>query len=210
MNKIKESAPLPYPPAPWRSSGCLWMGLFKTDAPPPLPEGLKRLLNPNWLVVSLIRYLEGTLKYDELVIGGFVRRGRRLGLFVYDIWVDDETSLWGGRRIWGLRKEMADFAWDGGSVRVSDEDGLILTLVVNDAKDATRLPRMWTPFPGLSRLDGQWLFTPAGMWARFGKGGVHLDEWSERFPYRPAEKPMFSLRADPFHIAVPSPKVLRG
>jgi hypothetical protein len=44
MSTIKEPAPRPYPPAPWRSSGRSWMGLFKTDAPPPLPEGLKRLL----------------------------------------------------------------------------------------------------------------------------------------------------------------------
>ena len=208
MSEIQEPVQASYPPAPWRSSGRLWMGLFKTDVPPPLPDGLKRLLNPNWLVVTVVRYLEGTLCYDELVLGGLARRGLRLGMWVYGMWVDDEVSLWGGRRIWGLHKEMADFAWEGNTVRISDEQGPITTLVV-DRSEVGRLPKVWVPTLGLGFLDGQWTYTVASMWGRLARGGLRVSEWSERFPYRPNGEATFSLSAKPFRMTVPPPKILR-
>ncbi len=200
-------APIPFPPAPWRSSGQLWMGLFKTDVPPPAPDGLQRILNPRWLVVGLLQYLEGTLRYDELVFGGLARYGWRVGMFVYKIWVDDEASLWGGRRIWDLQKEMADFAWDGDTVRISDGQGLITSLTVD--RSAARLPIPWAPSPGLVYFDGRHTFCLATLRGRFGKGGVRVDEWSERFSYRPGHKPLLSFGARPFRMTVPAPKILR-
>ena len=197
---------VPYPPAPWRSSGRLWMGFFKTDVPVQLPSGLKPFLNPRWLVVTLVRYLEGTLRYDELAVGPLARLGARFGIFVPYIWVDSEASMWGGRRIWGVPKEMAVFAWEGDTVSVTDKDGLIAALTV-DTQEA-RLPKIWMPAPGLGRVDEQWAFTIATMSARLGRSGMHIAEWSPRFPYRPGEKPMFGLGAKPFWMTVPKPRLV--
>src|SRR3712207_4856461 len=113
----------PYPPVPWRSRGQLWMGIYDSGTRPALPQGLQALANPNWLVLALVRYLEGTLRYDELVVGALVRRGLRVGGHVHSIWVNDEASLWGGRRMWGVATGLAAFPWNGGSVRVAGDRG---------------------------------------------------------------------------------------
>lgn len=64
--------------------------------------------------IGLARYGEGsTLTYSELVVvSGLVRSAGRVGGWISHIYVDDETSLAGGRHIWGLPKELATFAWD--------------------------------------------------------------------------------------------------
>jgi hypothetical protein len=207
MIQNRELAEVPYPPAPWRSTGQLWMGLFKTDVPVQLPDGLGHLLNPRWLVVALVRYLEGTLRYDELAVGPLARRGAHIGVFTDHIWVNDLASLWGGRRIWGIPKEMADFAWDGDTIRVTDAAGPIATLTVD--RRASRLPWIWMPVPGIGCLDGQWVLTVGRVKARLGKAGMRLHEWSPRFPYRLEEKPAFSFATRPFRMTVPPPKLLR-
>lgn len=51
-----------------------------------------------------------TLEYLELiVIPGLVRRGHRLGAWISHIYVDDAQSVAGGRSIWALPKELAEF-----------------------------------------------------------------------------------------------------
>jgi hypothetical protein len=65
MNRVQDASDRSYPPAPWDLSGFLWMGLFETDFAIQLPEGLRRALNPRWVVVTLVRYLQGTLRHDR-------------------------------------------------------------------------------------------------------------------------------------------------
>ncbi len=198
---------VPYPPAPWRLDGRFWAGLFKTDAPVHLPDGLQHVLGPHRLVVMLVRYREGTLRYDELVVGVLARRGFRFGLHVPYIWVNDPASLWGGRRIWGLAKERADFTWEGDTVRVTDAAGPIAT-VTFDQRSAWRLP-VWLPAPFLGRRDGGWAFTVATLQARVVRTGLHVCEWSPRFPYRVGETPVFAVAAPTFRMTIPPPKILR-
>jgi hypothetical protein len=197
----------PYPPPPWRSKNQMWMGAFAVDTPPVLPDGLRPLLSPRWVVLGLIRYLEGsTLTYDELVIASLARRGFRTGLYVHHIWVDSEASLWGGRRIWGLNKELATFAWEGDTVRVTDEAGPIVTMTVD------RAPRTapWLPAiaPGFGRLDGQWVHVTGSLRARFGKADLRIEAWSPRFPFQLAGAPRFAVAANPAEVTVPAPVVL--
>ena len=181
------------------------MGFFKTDTPVELPNGLKHLFNPRWLAVTLARYLEGTLCYDELLIGSLTRRGVRIGVFVHHIWVNDHSSLLGGRRIWGLPKEMADFAWDGNMVRVTDEKGSIVTLTIEESK--AWLPRIWVLAPSIGQLNGQWTFTMARLWAQLGGVRIHLGEWSSRFACRPSKVPVFAFAAKSFDMTVLPPKL---
>src|SRR5262245_34631566 len=115
------------PPKPWRMSGLLCTTTLRADGDdPPLPPGRPQLVAGR-RVVTLGRYLDGTLRYDELVLGRLARRGLRVGLFVDHIWVDSRESVAGGRLFWGLPKELAEFSWTGDRVQVRDAEGDIAT-----------------------------------------------------------------------------------
>lgn len=199
-----------YPPAPWRSRGGAWCGMFQADAPLRLPHDLQPLPGgaaaERWRVVALIRYLQGTLCYDELIIGGWARRGRSIGLYVDQIWVDDLASVWGGRRIWGLPKQLATFHWAGSRVQVADRNGPILTLTL-DLRTAL-LPRLPLILPAFGLRDGRRVLMLARMQARLGRAGMRLDDWSERFGYGVGATPLVALAAKPMRLLVPAPTVL--
>lgn len=197
-----------YPPAPWHFQGGAWFGIFQADAPLRLPPGLQQLPGPpqRWRVVALIRYLQGTLRYDELIIGGWVRRGPLVGLYVDQIWVDDLQSVWGGRCIWGLPKQLATFSWADNRVQVADERGPILTLTL-DLRTAL-LPRMPVVSPAFGVRDGQLVLTKGQMQARLGRAGMQLHDWSDRFGYGIRSTPLLGLAAKPMSTVVPAPTVL--
>ena len=71
-----------YPPPPWRLAGEAWVGYFRADRPIPVPRGVHHVFGSRWLVVILARYLDGTLRYDELAFGVAARHGAAVGLFV--------------------------------------------------------------------------------------------------------------------------------
>lgn len=197
-----------FPPAPWHLRGRMWAGLFRTDAPVPLPAGLKRVLGARWLVVLLVRYEPGgTLHYDELALGIPARRGLRLGLWVDALWVSDAAGMWGGRRIWGLPKQMARFDWeeDGSTARVEDATGTVAAFTLD--RPAARLPVPWLPAPFWGRReDASWTFTPARLHgARLGRGGMRRIEGSARLPYRTLQRPLISVAAASFRLTVPPP-----
>jgi acetoacetate decarboxylase len=66
------------------------------------------------------RYGRGsTLEYSELIaVCALVRAAGRYGFWVSHIYVDHELSRAGGRQIWGLPKELAEFDWTEGGVTV--------------------------------------------------------------------------------------------
>jgi hypothetical protein len=74
-----------HPPVPWRLHGELLI----------VPTGATSGL-------FLATYRGGTLDYHELIVFG-------RGLVVAHIYVDDERSLSGGREIWRLPKQLAEF-----------------------------------------------------------------------------------------------------
>jgi hypothetical protein len=100
----------------WSLLDCV--GFYDAGTHLALPDGLVPLLNPNWLVLTIARHLEGTC-YNEFIIGALVRRAVRAGIHLHAIWVDEEASLWGGRHIWGIPKERATFVWNTDTVRTS-------------------------------------------------------------------------------------------
>jgi hypothetical protein len=77
----------------------------------------------------LARY-EGasTLHYGELLVMPALTRVRgRLGWWISHAYVDSPASLDGGRRMWGVPKDLATFAWSADRVRLTrDEDGVLL------------------------------------------------------------------------------------
>ncbi|GCD48000.1 acetoacetate decarboxylase family protein [Streptomyces paromomycinus] len=188
--------------------GHLWGGLFATDAAPPVPPDLAPLTARS-LAVFVIRYREGTLRYDELIVGSPARRGRRAGLYVHRIWVDDERSLRGGRRIWGVPKELAEFRWEGPRVRVTDGQGLVAALRLS-AKGPS-LPRLPLPMTGFGTLDGARTVLTARFTARPGAASVRVEEWPARLPalHHAGARPGFSAASFTMLLPVPTFHPLR-
>jgi acetoacetate decarboxylase len=149
-----------YPPAPWQMRGGAWIGLFQADRSLALPPDFAPLPSDRSVIVALIRYLEGTLRYDECVVGSLVRCGPLPGVYVRQIWVDSPPSLRGGRAIWGLPKQLARFTWHGSKVAIADADGPIVTLSI-DARVAL-LPRLPLPIPLFGCRDRRRVFALAG------------------------------------------------
>jgi len=55
------------------------------------------------------------LEYKELiVIAALVRHLTKVGTWISHIYVDNPDSVAGGREIWGLPKELAEFTWEHG------------------------------------------------------------------------------------------------
>jgi hypothetical protein len=117
-----------HPPPPWRLQGELLL----------IPDGFGT-------GVMLATYTGGTLAYHELIV--FARP-----FVVTEIYVDDERSRAGGREIWNLPKELADFDVGPGRFAVRRDGERLLSARV-------RRRRGWLPLaiptPAVGELDGQ-------------------------------------------------------
>ena len=195
-----------FPAAPWHFRGQAWAGLFRTEQSLAVPDGLQPLIGQRWLVVALVRYLVGPLHYDELFIGPPVRYGRHMGVWIDRIWVDDLASLWGGRRIWGLPKELARFDWHDDTVTVEDATGPIATLQLE--RRMAWLPPLPALVFGVGRLGQRWALTPARGWASPHRAGLRIVNWSSRLPYRPHTTPICAIAANPFIATIGAPHML--
>jgi hypothetical protein len=209
MSHLQEIEEVPYPPAPWKCSGQIWSGFFKSAVPRELPADFKHILNPHIFIVTVIRYLEGTLRYDELLFSTPAWLGARPGMYVNDIWVDDRASVWGGRRIWGLPKNLANFNWNESGVEISDDHGLITKITVD--RSPSRSPLIWLPVPAFGHLDQGWTYYIGSLWAHLGKTGMQINEWSSsRFNGLQSNTPMFGVAAKPFvQMQFPVPQILK-
>ncbi|BBD62314.1 hypothetical protein NIES2109_51530 [Nostoc sp. HK-01] len=81
--------------------------------------------------VYLSNYGEGSvLEYSELIVApAVVSYQNKIGAWISHIYVDNVDSVAGGREIWGLPKELADFTWENDQrVRVSQGDRNLCTL----------------------------------------------------------------------------------
>lgn len=125
-----------YPPAPWTLKGYAFQTLQLVDI-----KQASKFIPPELDIVSLLpgktlgsiyisAYESGSLlKYNELiVVPGFVGYQGKFGAWISHIYVDNPDSVVGGREIWGLPKEMADFSWSNGSVRVSQNNNELCSL----------------------------------------------------------------------------------
>lgn len=94
---------MPFPSPPWTLRGQAWLSVFWV-AP---PGG-----TPATHVAGFVSYeAGGVLTYSELLVA---RRHRGLRRLTIDqIWVDSEPSRDGGRALWGIPKELADFRHEG-------------------------------------------------------------------------------------------------
>ncbi|MGF1481028.1 MAG: acetoacetate decarboxylase family protein [Cyanophyceae cyanobacterium] len=127
--------------------------------------------------VYLSAYKQGsTLKYNELiVVAALVRYENRIGSWISHIYVDLEDSVAGGREIWGLPKELAQFTWMNNSVSVRQDE---LLCRLDFTKEWYSLSSWWRqPFSGnvFSGLGAELLMFNAKLEAKGGLLQGHLD-----------------------------------
>lgn len=168
------------------------MAAFTSAVDLPVPGDLRPLAGRRRLVVVLAHYREGTLRYRELVVGTLARRGARAGVLALAIWVDCQQSMWGGRRLWGIPKELADFTCNGEQVRVHDARGTIATLETGPAR-ALPIGPLRIPAVGFGQVGGQRVFLPGRARGRPSLGSLRVVEWSDRLP--PLTRPAGARRA---------------
>lgn len=145
-----------YPPSPWslRGEAAILAAPIRVDAARrfPLPPGARILSAGGWTLggVLLARYDEtATLRYHELIVfSALARAGAAPPAFVVShIYVDSEPSLHGGREIWGLPKELAEFAWGRREVAVTRDGRPLLHARLRHRPGGLPLP-LYSPVLG--------------------------------------------------------------
>ncbi|WP_013325240.1 acetoacetate decarboxylase family protein [Gloeothece verrucosa] len=116
-----------YPLAPWTLEGYAFLSVYLVDI------DVSRSFIPSELEIISVwpgktlggvyfaNYQGGSvLEYNELiVVPAFVRYQEKVGSIISHIYVDHQDSVSGGREIWGLPKELAQFTWDNQGVSIS-------------------------------------------------------------------------------------------
>ncbi|GIF04029.1 acetoacetate decarboxylase family protein [Actinoplanes siamensis] len=168
-----------YPPEPWHLRGQMYLSVFLVPmrAVPPLPEVLGAAARPlsfggrAAVGAAWVDYQPGgVLHYRELLTAVLVRERARPRVSITGIWVDSVASREGGRRLWGIPKELAEFTLDG------DDDLVDATAATPDgAPIGSTLIRLRRRLPGrfplglqvAQELGGQVKRTPVR-----GRGGL--------------------------------------
>ncbi|BCJ40680.1 acetoacetate decarboxylase [Actinoplanes ianthinogenes] len=110
-----------YPPEPWHLRGQMYLSVFLIPmrAVPPLPEVLGAAARPlsfggrAAVGAAWVDYQPGgVLHYRELLSAVLTHEHGRPRVSITDIWVDSVASRDGGRRLWGIPKELAEFTLD--------------------------------------------------------------------------------------------------
>jgi acetoacetate decarboxylase len=126
-----------YPPAPWNLKGfaIVTLNLIDLDrARSFVPAGLEIVsVLPGKTLGSVYvsSYQSGSvLEYNELIIAAALVRDRskKVGSWISHIYVDNSDSVAGGREIWGLPKEMAEFTWQDSNITVRQENRHLCSL----------------------------------------------------------------------------------
>jgi hypothetical protein len=124
--------PATYPAEPWRLCGelhaaALLAPLDEVPLDPPPGWTPVRLAGRAVLGLAWVDYRpDGVLTYRELLVVTLVRRGVRVLPHIVAIWVDSPASRDGGRELWGIPKQLADFLFAPsatGPVDVAARDG---------------------------------------------------------------------------------------
>lgn len=122
-----------YPVTPWYLQGrallsAHWIDVDRARSEVPPALEIQSVLPGKTLgCVLLARYETGSvLEYSELiVVPALVKHEGQLGGWISPIYVDDVSSVNGGRDIWGLPKQLAEFAWTEDTIEVSQQGRLL-------------------------------------------------------------------------------------
>ncbi|WP_045744157.1 acetoacetate decarboxylase family protein [Actinoplanes rectilineatus] len=117
-----------YPPEPWHLRGQMYLSIFLVPraALPALPAVLNTTVSPVTVAgraavgAAWVHYEPGgVLHYRELLSAVLVHERGRPRVSITDIWVDSMASREGGRRLWGIPKELAELQISSSAAAVS-------------------------------------------------------------------------------------------
>lgn len=146
-----------YPSAPWTLQGDAIQTLQLIDI-----KQVRPFIPPEFEIISVLpgktiggvylsNYSSGsTLEYSELIIApGIVNYGGKIGGWISHIYVDNSDSVAGGREIWSLPKEFADFTWEKVSQNSSQSENTITVSQGNQTlcQLSYHLPNLTFPVP---------------------------------------------------------------
>src|SRR4028118_737110 len=122
-----------YPPTPWKLQGYALLTSQLIDV-----ERVRPLIPSELDIISVLPgktlggvYLSyygsgSVLEYSELIVNAaLVRCSGKIGGWVSHIYVDNADSVAGGREIWGLPKELAEFTWEEGTHAASGYENCV-------------------------------------------------------------------------------------
>jgi hypothetical protein len=167
-----------YPPEPWRLVGQMRVSVWAppAGAVPPLPAALGpvrpvRIAGRLLVGAAWVDYQAGgDMAYHELLCAVLMRDGLRPRVGITHIWVDSAESRDGGRALWGIPKQLADFTMDDGSATATADRAEI---AAGANRRGARLPGRWpVRFRIIQVLDGRPKTTPVRATARLGAGRV--------------------------------------
>ncbi|WP_406835876.1 acetoacetate decarboxylase family protein [Streptomyces sp. AHU1] len=149
-----------YPEEPWHLAGQMYLSLWLVPERelPPVADGTRPVtvagrgaVGAAWVVYEN----DSVLRYNELLRAVLVRDGRRPRVCITDIWVDSAASMTGGRELWGIPKEMADFDIDrtaGLRAGAATEKDVLATAAFEPGR---RIPGRWPlTYRVVQTLDG--------------------------------------------------------
>ena len=214
---------MPYPTAPWTLQGYALQTLQLIDI-----EQVRPLIPPAFEIVSVLPgktvagvYLSyygsgSVLEYSELIVNAAILRyGGKIGGWVSHIYVDSADSVAGGREIWGLPKELAEFTWEKGSRAVSGYENSVI--VRQGERTLCRLsynqPSLGLPLPFtgdvFSTLSASILLFKGELKGRLGLVGSQLQVPSESpFASLGLERPWLTIYCDEMRFVAGAPEVV--
>ncbi len=131
------------------------------------------------------------------------------GGWISHIYVDSADSAAGGREIWGLPKELAEFTWEKGErsrVTVRQGDRLLCRLTHTQQNLSLPLP---FKMPVLSALNSDFLFFQGEFESRLGLIGSQLEIPAESsFAMLGLGQPWLAVCCDQLRLAAGAPEVV--
>lgn len=159
--------------------------------------------------VYLSHYGSGSvLEYSELiVVAAAVTHSGKIGGWVSHIYVDNPNSVAGGREIWGLPKEFADFSWGENSVSVQQSNSTLCTLSYNSLFSLGLKPRLGTS--SFSSKNSDLLSFAFEVEAQFGLANAQLTvPTTSPFANLITGQPWLAISATQMQLKVAAPIVL--
>ena len=204
-----------YPSAPWKLRGyaIASLHLLNIDRIRHLIPSELEIMSP-WPgktlgCVYLSDYGSGSvLEYSELiVIPALVGYRGTVGGWVSHIYVDNPDSVAGGREIWGLPKELAEFTWENDHrVTVRQNHSLLCSLNYNQPWFAWR---QWLGGSSFSKKNSDLLSYIFETESNLGFVGSQLEVPPESpFSGIGLGQPFLTVRCDRLTLNVQSPEVM--
>ncbi|GAX42405.1 hypothetical protein NIES4075_34060 [Tolypothrix sp. NIES-4075] len=160
-------------------------------------------------VVYVSHYGSGSvLEYSELiVIPALVSYEGKFGGWVSHIYVDNSDSVAGGREIWGLPKEMAEFTWeDNKCVTVRQSNRVLCSL---DYKQQSLTWRQRLGGSAFSTMGNDLLMFGAEFESRLGLIGSRLEVPGESpFAGINLGQPFLTVRCEEMSLQIAAPQVV--